>query len=181
MGQFLCTGICHRFFTYKDTILQSGIALDALDSLLQDRIDTHLFIFSEDEDLYRWELKPGLLEKETLIPFLKEFHGDYLDPGRTSDPVSSLYARLQQAGNPDEILHIARTGAFALFQTAEFHQFMTLNYRNRAKIQYENIILSMDGKIIMECYNGILRYFQNIMRYRYKNHSVSGALKVMIG
>lgn len=161
--------------------MQSGIDLDAFDSLLQDSIDTHLFIFSEDEDLYQWDLKPELLEKETLIPFLKEFHGDYLDPGRIDDPVSSLYARLEQTGNFEEILQVARMNASDMFQTGDFRQFMSLNYRNRAEMNFEIIILSIDGKIMMECYDGILRYFQNIMRYRYKNHSVAGALKVMIG
>ena len=44
----------------------------------------------------------------------------------------------------------------------------------------EGIDLSVDGKILIECTNGLFEYFASLLREKYKNHSLSKTLHVTI-
>ena len=53
-------------------------------------------------------------------------------------------------------------------------------WREEMQIYIEGIDLSVDGKILMECTNGVFEYFASVLRKKYKNHSLSKTLHVTI-
>ena len=45
---------------------------------------------------------------------------------------------------------------------------------------WRGIDLSLDGKIIMECYGSIMSYFTSVLRDRYRKYALSKSLYVTI-
>ena len=51
---------------------------------------------------------------------------------------------------------------------------------SRVTINYENIILSMEGKIIMEEYGRQFRFLKHTMKNAFKDFSLASALNIYI-
>ena len=136
---------------------------------------------TEDKDYVKFKLKDNLLETE-LKDFLKDFYSDRLSFGSQTKEGERILEALEDIHTAEEILSMADEKSWPHFQYDPYWNsiYFEGKWREEMQIYIEGIDLSVDGKILMECTNGVFEYFASVLRKKYKNHSLSKTLHVTI-
>lgn len=175
MGQFLCVGICRKITIGKKNLKMESDQENFVKAL-GERFDLNLYDSSEDEMELRWDIKRDVLENG-LLDFLKaQFESccnevEYLD----------LLETLRSAKTYENIIALAEDKYDEKFQedyTTEFD--IELGFGRSVGVNYAIIIYLLQGKIMMESYHTIFKYFDRMIRLQKGKYPIAGAVKVFI-
>jgi hypothetical protein len=179
MGVYLATGIAERVFVSKRR-LDPKIELKTLTAALQEELNLDHYLFSESEDLFLWKIKPKLLEGN----FLEFLETQFRLYGRLEDKdTQETLAELRKAKTGEEVIAIAETRDFLGFRTLDYvddciRVQVTDRFSSPVEVKYHLMTFFFDGKILMECYANILRYFERSIRLQEATYPVVGCLKI---
>lgn len=182
MGTFLVTGIVQEIIVYKkETVANGGVLLEDLIKNLRFDINIEHYHMTEDEDRYYWKIKHELLEGN-FVEFLDAQFKLYDAQPQIAQHTLDSVANAKTAGDR---LDLAATKSFENFQligdlTKYIRMRTAMSFEQTITTRYNLIAFFMDGKISMECYNNILKYFEKNIRSQRVIYPVADCVKVMI-
>ncbi len=180
MGQFLATGLIINCYTSKMELQKNNITKEVLFAEMQSKLyfDTSIFDLSEKDDYYIFTLKSDVLENQ-LIPFLQKYYPYFYNDSEYYDDV---IAELKETP-ASEWLEYADGKPEEAFQTDKYGTSENLFIGKpevRIKLGFKTILLSMEGKIAMECYGKHFRFFQYAIQQMFFEFSIAKAMRVYI-
>ena len=136
---------------------------------------------TENEEYVMFKIKNKLLETE-LIDFLGDFYAARMSFNGKSGECDSLISTLKEAHTAEEIMSLAEKKCWEHFQKDSYWDSICIQNElwHRAYLDMAGIDLSLDGKILMECYNGIFQFFTSLVQEKFNKYSLSKALRVTI-
>jgi hypothetical protein len=178
MGQFLATGLITRTGILKEDLLNKKISVDEIKLAMDDRFSysPEIYDIKEDEKYYTIELKSSIID-EQLMPFLKKFYSCYYE----NDSINKLIIEKISPMNSIELMRFAKTKPYEQFQMdSQGIMDPLLVGLRRMSISSESLILSITGKIWMECYFDQFKFFQYTIMETFKEFSIAGAIRIYI-
>ena len=182
MGRYLIIGLKLEACVYKDRINKYVSERRTKTDILAELENTFRlgseYDRKEEEDCYTYSLKQEICDKE-LLSFLKRFYDlRYIGENRESDTVMEKLSAL----SPQERLNLLEQKRFECFQEDEKTHYCYLDNCGWFEIPVytRKIVLSMDGKIIMECYNEILDFFRRCIAKQLEDFRLTKALDVYL-
>jgi hypothetical protein len=181
MGTYLVNGIVQDIIIEKNQIKYEAITIDKITEELKNIVDIDCYNYKEDKTAYYWKIKPKILENN-LSKFLEQQFEMY---GLQDNDVIEIIAKLKKTKSGEDIIDLAATKSLVHFQLIKnIIDYITIKkdtgFKTAIEVDYHLISYFIDGKIIMECYGNILRYFENNIRKQRDKYPIVDCIKVMI-
>ncbi|HJD57016.1 MULTISPECIES: hypothetical protein [Rickettsieae] len=182
MGTYLTVGIVQNIAVDKRRIKYPDITVEHITRRLNDELNLDYYNYSEDNDGYYWEIKPQTLEGN-LVDFLDAQFQMYTSKKHSN--MQEVIEKLTKTKNGEEIIKLAADEHFVNFQLVEqiieYVEVIRDNgFSEHICLCYSLISYFMDGKIIMEGYGGMFRYFEHNIRLQREKYPLADCIKVMI-
>jgi len=184
MGTYLVTGIVKDIAIPKKHMRPTTLSIDNITASLQKELNLVHYTFEEDEDGYYWEIKPEALEGN-LVEFLNAQFRMYQPYKPLDEYMEQVLAELGKAKTGQEIIDVACEQELMNFKYFDyFIEYLSVklneHFDGDVRVHYGLMAYFMDGKIIMECYKSILRYFEHLLRLQRDKFPIVDCVKVMI-
>ena len=181
MGQFLFIGLNTQITFSRKAYRGPDLSREEIEKELGSYLfDSEIYEQSATEEMFTYSLKREVAEAEWL-PFLKDFYAMRYADGRGKDYADEILKILSESGGFDEWIDIANQCRHEIYQSDRRNEYLWLGKRDSLYAPvFETVLLSMDGKIVMECYGSILRFFTECVRERLKQYKLAKALSVYI-
>lgn len=189
MGMYLATGIVKEIYIYKGDIDFDVINIEDIIESLGHEINLDRYIFNEDERYISWTIQPEMLEGNlpTFLEKQYEMYENSITPhAKSKDNFNLMIEAVREAKTGDNILELADQKKFPQFQSLEYIMeyidVKKLNspFSSSLRINYELISFFLDGKISMECYSNIFRYFEKNIHMQKDKYPIAECVKVKI-
>ena len=178
MGQFLAIGLVTKIGVEKKEVDKAQLNLEQLQKKMKEELHyiPKIHVASDSEDFYHFILKDDIFHAQ-LIPFLKEIYPLLYDNPIYYDNIINKLKTLP----PSEWLQWAAGKPEEAFQSDEYgmRDYMEINHR-KIFIYYDCLLLSMEGKIMMEVFGRQFKFFKYTMMQTFKQFSLAGALRTYI-
>ncbi len=180
MGTYLCISISTAINVETSRLTETERKDQDLYHKIVEKcdIDEELYDVEVGDSGYRFILKPSIFESD-LTSLLKEFYkehyfDDELDTKRVIDKLNET--------PPNEWMDFTRVSRFESFRRSYFGSCDYLRYSvwSHLHVQKEEINISINGKIIMECYDRLFVYLRKCIRDRYSHFKLANALNIYI-
>ncbi len=162
MGQFLAIGIVTKCGAAKERLQKHNIVKEELinQMMIKNHFEPTIYDFSETEDYYLFKLQDKVFENQ-LIPFLEQFY-PLAYPSDNSQYIDSL-AKLKDS-KPTKWLQLADDKSHEAFQLDNYgepdHIYFDKPFNPYVEIFSTSVILSLEGKILMEMYGRQFNFFR---------------------
>jgi hypothetical protein len=182
MGTYLTNGIVQNITIEKRKLEHRKVTIAAINESLKQEINIDCYNQSEDATAYYWTIKPEML-KPDLAKFLDtQFQMYSKEKDRYMQDVIDELTKVKTA---EEITEIAKNKGLSRFQfidnIMEHIKVVQENgFDTSILVHYSLISYFLDGKIIMECYGRILKYFERNIRLQRDKYPIVDCVKVMI-
>ena len=139
-----------------------------------------IYVRQETEDYYVYTLDEKLLDKE-FIPFLEKFYQLRYQDGNNYD-VPDVLEELNSIPDTSSRLALLSKKSFQTYQIGSDNDYHRVNgsWNHEVPIYNTYAILSLDGKIIMECYNGVFKFLRRCIIAQLPEFKLSKALSIWI-
>ena len=183
MGQFLAIGMRLRTYIRKEEVnplfneLPEGKVFQQIES------NYHLagiYERKEEDDYYVYHLKRELLDKE-LVPFIERFYSLRYEDDHKVDSQKVL-STLKELPDTSSRLALLKDRRFQTYQEGgDVDYFYPKGlWTDGIKCVSDNAILSIDGKIIMECYSDLFEFFRRCIVAQLSDFQLCESLTVWI-
>lgn len=183
MGQFLAIGLrLTAAIKKKDIEKQSDDkSADDILKLVEEKYNlTGIYDRKEEGEYYVYHLKNKLLDKE-LVPFTEKFYTLRYPKGAEMDEADALDDIKSQPDTSARLALLERKRYQAYQVGDEVDYFYPYILRSsEISIYSHNAILSIDGKIIMECYGHLFDFFRRCIAAQMQEFELAKALTVWI-
>jgi hypothetical protein len=179
MGQFLHIGLVHQLAVDKKELQKNELSLKKVDENIHQNffLDTSLYDLVETKDDYIWTLQKIVLEQH-LYSFLRGFYPQYYGDSETS--YQPILEELE-GKTAEECIKKAMRKSTEVFQMDNYFDTSRLYFEDKnIKIYFKAIIIALEGKIMMECYHHVLKFFSESLRMRFQESILAKTLKVYI-
>jgi len=179
MGRFLVIGIATRMVADKNECEKAFKGVEGLKAAMENQFNSSgIYQMSETESKIILELKPEVAEREWI-----DFIGAFYDI-RYSDYVERdmVFEELSQKDNLKDWLEIAEGKEFEGYQATHFY-YCPMDSPSAfydAYVSMDVVILSLDGKIMMECYDSLFDFFTRLIREKLSNYRLADSLIIDI-
>ncbi|MBM6884105.1 hypothetical protein H6A30_14185 [Bacteroides caecigallinarum] len=183
MGQFLAIGLMLGVAVRKDYIrkhVNENRTEEYILNQIIEKLRLEDFKRIEHDCYYEFELDRDLLDKE-LITFLKRFYSiRYI--GKCKYESEFVISKLESLSTIDERLEILKDRSFQSYQDDSKYEYFYVDDDNWHEIPYNarEMILSIDGKIMMECYDEVFDFFRRCIVSQLSDLKLSNAIDVYI-
>lgn len=174
MGTYLANGIVLDITIDKEDLERENFGLEEAIKCLKDEVNIDLYDLKEIEDRYIWTIKPEMFGGN-FIEFLEEQFRLY--GGEEDRSIAQVIEEIKGLKSPEEIMNLPDEKSSPNFQLLDLFSDY-IGYR--IEVRYRLICYFMDGKILMECYGRILRYFEQMIRLQRDKYPIVDCVKVMI-
>nr|VFJ42411.1 MAG: hypothetical protein BECKDK2373B_GA0170837_100134 [Candidatus Kentron sp. DK]VFJ45465.1 MAG: hypothetical protein BECKDK2373C_GA0170839_101143 [Candidatus Kentron sp. DK] len=178
MGQFLAIGLATRISARKAEAEKAGLGREPLQEAIRKKFHypPEIYTAADTDESYVFSLKDSIFQAE-LIPFLRTFYPLVYDkPIYYSNIVEKL-----EALPPSEWLSWAEGKPEEAFQIDPYgtDDYLDSNH-SEVPVSYRSLLLSMEGKIVMETFGRQFSLFKYAMIRTFEQFSLSGALRVYV-
>ncbi len=181
MGQFLATGLVTEVYVSKKEMKQMETSADKLIHEMKSCLHfrSELYYQREDEEYFVFNLKDKIFHEE-LIPFLGKLYPLIYHQKERTDFDFALAALKSNA--PDNWLKLAENKKYEAFQLDSYGMptYLYRPFGRKIRIYYNSIILSMEGKIVMETYGRQFSFYQYCIAQTFAEFALAGAIRVYI-
>jgi hypothetical protein len=176
MGQYLAIGITTEISTDKAVALKQKISAEEI--IKRPPLIETLYDFEESDNYWSWGIKPAIFEAE-LLPFLETLYPDLYGIG--SSDWEDVLKKLKETP-PNEWLKFIQNDGFEAFQLDSYGEsdYLAFPKKGTVALNYETIILALEGKISMECHGQLFGFFETALQNQYKAFELSKTLRVYI-
>ena len=183
MGQFLAIGLRLTVAIRKKDIEKQSDDKSADDilKLAEEKYNlTGIYDRKEDGEYYVYHLKNEILDKE-LVPFVEKFYALRYPKGAEMDEADALDDMKSQPDTSARLALLERK-RYQAYQVGDdvdyFYPDKWCLYK--IGIYSHNVILSIDGKIIMECYGHLFDFFRRCIAAQMPEFELAKTLTVWI-
>ncbi len=177
MGQYLAIGLVTKIGV-KKTEVDNALNIEQMQEKMKQQLHyvPEIYVVSSDDDFYYFTLKDDIFHTQ-LIPFLKTIYPLLYDkPERYNNIIKEL-----EKLPPSEWLQWAEEKTKEAFQFDEHGMWDYLrNNHSQIRVYYDSLLLSMEGKIVMEEFGRQFNFFKYTMMQTFRQFSLSGALRTYI-
>lgn len=183
MGQYLTIGLVTSIAISKERAKSEASATpEEVKSALQKAYNqSGIYNLEEDESAVYLKLKSEVANSE-MADFLEEFY--QLRYGEKDWGMKADMDKIKSRQTLEEWLELADGSCMEAFQLDRYVWLSTPFCREIWKYRLDTsatqIILSLDGKILMECYEGLFAFFTRMIRERLSGYRLADALLVSI-
>ena len=180
MGQFLAIGLTTDIFVKTEEINKAKLSLDDLTKTMEKKFYFNSKIFSVENKEYdgyvHFKLKDDVLY-EQLISFLNEIYPELYDDTKYYTHIIDELKNMDK----EKWIDWAKTKPEEAFQFNEYGMpdYIREDFTN-ISINYDTIILSMEGKIMMEEYGRQFVFMKSMIVKALKDHDLAGAIRIFI-
>ena len=182
MGQYLTIGLVTKIVEDKERAMKKGAATpEEVRAAMQEAYNqSGIYSMEETENVVRLMLSPEVAEAE-MVDLLTDFYKlRYGDDGKWQEELEEIKKR----HTLDEWIALADGNCSELFQLDSFVWIYTPFRRDywdyALPTGTTQIMLSIDGKIVMECYDRLFKFFTRLIRERLSKYRLANALFVAI-
>lgn len=183
MGRYLAIGITTEMVFRKSEANKQFDSLEAASEFVeQNYAPTEVFNKEENDEYISYSLKPELLETE-LVPFLNEFYNSRFQQGDYQlKHKQEILDDISHQPSADAIINLAKEKKYECFQDDPYWDPYWIKGKGwgSMKLYTSGISLSFDGKIIMECYNSLFEFFQDLIKEKFSKYLIAKAIRVTI-
>jgi len=184
MGQFIKFGLCTEISCTENDKNKIEKNYKEFDDFIiafekQSNIRTNLFNLREENNGYIFTIKDELLAPKSLISFLKDFFYDIYDEEHLKIYCDDIYDDIKSKNSAYDLIKFAEEKPHQNFQLSYSVGYIMSPGFERILMEYEYIVLYLNGKAYMECYNELFSYLERLMRGRH-NHRQIGAMKIFL-
>lgn len=179
MGRFLVIGIATRFVADKERCEKAFNGVEGLKEAMENQLNSKgIYQMSETESKLILELKPEVAEKE-WVDFIRAFYDirytDYVER-------DMVFEELSKKNNLKDWLEIAERKEFEGYQAIDFYFYPLYgsSFFYHPHVRMDMVILSLDGKIMMECYGSLFDFFTRLIREKLSNYRLADSLIIDI-
>jgi len=183
MGQYLAIGLKIKTAVGKKEVskhLDKMALEDIFEEIEKEYHLEDIYVRQETEDNYVYTLDEKLLDKE-LVPFLEKFYQLRYQDGENYDAPDVLE---KLKGIPDTASRLALLNkkCFQTYQIGTDHDYHRVNgsWIHKVPILESLAILSLDGKILMECYYDVFQFLRRCIIAQMPEFQLSKALNIWI-
>jgi len=182
MGQYLTIGIATKISVSKDEAKrQASASPEKIKDVLELNYNkSGLYTVEETEGSVLLTLRPEAAEAE-LVDLLQDFYA--LRYSGKDEYIREMMDTLKSHTKWEEWKEIADEKCFYYFQRDEYVITSTPcpgGWTNSLTTYVEQILLSADGKIIMECWGNLFRFFTRLIKERLSKYKLADSLLVAI-
>jgi hypothetical protein len=178
MGQYLAIGLVTTIRVEKSAVEKAALTTKVLKEKMATSFSfvADLYSLGEDDEYYVFTLKKVIFHGQ-LQPFLASFYPTFYDDKTYYD---NVLLQLKEMA-PEQWLEWADSKSECAFQFDSYgmSDYVSVGF-TRLKFDYESVMLSMQGKVLMEEYNQVFKFFNYTMKQTFKSFPLSGALRVYI-
>lgn len=184
MGQFLSIGLRISAAIHKKDVkkhLDEEKSVDDILSQIEEKYRlTDIYERKEKDDYYVYSLKKDVLDKE-YIPFIEKFYALRYYGGNNLDSAAAV-EKLKSLPDTSARLTLLEKKSFQTYQEGDNVDYFYPDKwcSSEICIHSYNAILSLDGKIIMECYGSVFDFFRRSIAAQMTEFELSKALTVWI-
>lgn len=182
MGQFLCLGIRTALSVKRKGLGPWGhLTYEKVKKDVESQlVPPSLYDIEEREDEVVYFLKADVA-KEEFVPFIKEFYKDRYDEiGHKCDQNVAL-EEIEKLHNLSEWIDLARGKRFESYQLSGHGAYVNVyNGNDWIRASEQAIILSLTGKVWMECYRPLFEFLLSTLKVRYSQYKLKNALSIFI-
>jgi hypothetical protein len=186
MGEYLATGLIVKASYPKSILQEAKWTQQEFEKFLLAKagLDASLYDVSEAADYRKKEylqyaLKPSVLTKENLLPFLREFYPQFFDSN--ADSYTGTLAVLENTKD-DKLLTLAEDKSEIPFQYDAYahpdYFRLPIDFRPNVQVNYNMIMLAMEGKLMTEGISSHLRFFQRCVQEHFAQFVLAKTLKI---
>ncbi len=191
MGQYLSTGLVYKFNIRKEHVDKIKLPeKEAIKGICREFIETDKVFFDMKKDNdgdFLFNLKSEHLEK-SLIPFLDAFYKDfYVGKSKKYEGVLEELNKTKDSKKWLELLHEKRFECFQIGNYMESYpiEIKTINpdysgWDSMIYIDFETILLTLEGKVMMECHESHFSFFRQLMREKYAKFELANLISIAI-
>lgn len=181
MGRYLIIGLTTAMgFCKADAKKTFKSVKEASDYVSENFAPSDVFEMREGENSVCYSLRPELLSSE-LTSFLYDFYSMRYEGFRDVGERDAIIAKLKELQTPEKIMELADEKEFENFQKDVYWGNIYCGERwNRLRIEREGIDLSLDGKIMLECEDGLFDFFAKLICEKLQKYKLSKAICVTI-
>lgn len=182
MGQYLTIGIATKISISKDRAMRQASATpESIKEALELNYNkSGIYTLEETERSVFLALRPEVAEAE-LVDMLQDFYA--LRYSDKDEYIKEMMDTLKKHTKWEELKEIANEKRFYYFQRDEYVIASTPypgGWTNSLDTDLEQILLSADGKIIMECWGNLFRFFTRLIKERLSKYKLADGLLVAI-
>lgn len=184
MGRFLMIGLKMEMLVRKADIYKhakNGFwTEESILEQMENVLHLEKFKRTEHDGYLKYSLDKDILDRE-LMTFLKRFY-ELRYVGSSKFESDAALAKLESLTNTEERLKLLTTRSYQSYQVDERDGYFYLDDCAFFEIPFitKEMVLSMDGKIMMECYSGVLDFFRRCIVARLDDMEISHAIDVYI-
>ncbi len=183
MGQFLTVGLCTEF-SFSTKKFKESYTEEMFNEKLQKKFDLSLYNKTyldyeskgKNPKYIRYTIKPDIFT-DNILDFVKSQFKLYEN---TDDDINDI-SRAIKGKTFNEIIELADDKKFYHFQLLPYYGDYVRDFRTG--IIYIDVTLIQifgAGKIIMETYNELFNYFENVIKETNRENPLRNAVRVMI-
>lgn len=183
MGQYLTIGLVTKVSIDKERAMRMASATpeEVKDALQKSYNGSGIYELFEDEHAVCLKLKPEVANPE-MAAFVEDFY--QLRYGAETDRWKEAMEEIRLRQTLPEWLELAEDKHLDMFQLDGFVWVATPYcrevWRHMLETSATQIILSLDGKILMECFGSMCGFFTRIIRERLSKYQLANGLLVSI-
>ena len=183
MGQYLTIGLVTKVSINKERARRKASATpeEVKDALQKAYNQGGIYALGENEDEVYLELKPEVANPE-MTDFLEEFY--QLRYGENDEGSKKAMDEIRTRQTLSEWLELANGHKLERFRSDSYVWVSTPFCREVWNYSLETratqIMLSMDGKILMECFGPLFDFFTRMIRERLSKYQLANGLLVSI-
>ena len=180
MGQYLAVGLRLKASVRKDKQLDSKSVGEILGKVEDKYNLSEIYERREEETYYEYSIKKEVLDKE-LVPLIEKFYALRYTKDERTDAADVIEA-LKALPDTSARLELLNERRFQTYQAGDDMDYFYIDAFPPMKILVcsYNAILSIDGKIAMECYGRVLDLFSRCIAAQLQDFALSKALTVWI-
>ncbi len=185
MGCYLAIGLKLTLAIRKkdlaDIVNDEVSSVDILKQLEEKFHLKGIYTFHEEEDYYIYKIKDSVLEKEAK-DFLRNFYKlRYVDED-SLDGAEKVLEDVKDFSSLDAIASVLKEKRYQTFQEGDYADYIRIlnPFRNNLRVFCNCAILSLDGKIIMECYGDLFKFLRRCIVAQLSEYDLSQALDIWI-
>lgn len=178
MGQYLTTAIATSFRVSNKTLQQiseNENEAEAKHKLLNAFVGTNddIFTHTKNDDTHIFAVKEEILKKEWL-PFLTQFYQDFY--GESHQESQAVLEALSVLDTPKKYMK----SEYECYQQDHYAGGYIYIDNQRIGIGYEPVMLTLEGKIMMECYGKHFTFIEKMITKTYSQFKLANMVKVYI-
>lgn len=182
MATYLATGIVQKMHIKKREIAGKNVRVEHIIKSLKNQLNIDNYFFGQNEDEIFWEIKPEMFQ-ENFAEFLEVQFKMYNDKNDVN--VQQVIDKIKEAKTGEGIIELAEAKIFSEFQMLNhicepLEVWYKESFSTYLSVYYHLVAFFIDGKIIMECYRNIFRYFEMNIRLQKEKYPIVTCLKIMI-